>query len=346
VGHALWTDSLGANFGSENAAIYFRRMSGLQDVEGALPALGASALALAATAALAAGAAWLARRPRVPPPAAWAVAALALVAPAVGWARLDFTEALRALPAALLVALGATAWRAWRTPARRAALVPDLVLLTAGLASLARLGLSAGPHHYGFYLLPLGLLALGVVGLGRWPALLAPPGPGRLAAAAAAAGLLLGVAWPVVEASRGNYERHTATLDTARGRFRIIPDESLELVPLLAELRPGTRVVTVPNGAGWVYAAGQPWGDGTHSYLPLDLVGRYDDAHTVARWTRRPPEIIVWLHDRLGDASEFGAGPIGTDHGQGIARFVDRHYEVLATARQGAFYTVLTLRRR
>jgi hypothetical protein len=274
------------------------------------------------------------------------VAALALAAAAAGWARLDFTEALRALPAALLVALGATGWRAWRSPSLRAALVPDLVLLTAGLASLARLGLSAGPHHYGFYLLPLGLLAFGLVGLGRWPAFLAPPGPGRLAAAAAAAGLLLGVAWPVAVASRQNYRRHTATLETARGRFQIIPDESLELVPLLAELKPGTRVVTVPNGAGWVYAAGQPWGDGTHSYLPLDLVGGYGDAQTVARWTSRPPEVIVWLHARLGEAAEFGAGPIGTDHGQAIARFVDRHYEVLVPPRQGGFYSVLKLRRR
>lgn len=346
VGEALWTDSLGANFATENAAVFFRRMSGLQDWEGALPALGTSALALLATGALAAGAAWLARRPGLPVPGGWAVAAVALAAAAAGWARLDFTEALRALPAALLLALAATAWRAWRAPSQRAALVPDLVLLTAGLASLGRLGLSAGPHHYGFYLLPLGLLAFGVFGLDRLPAALSPPGPGRLAAAAAAAGLLLGVSWPAAEASRENYRRHTATLDTARGRFLIMPDESLTLVPLLAELPPGTRVITVPSGAGWVFAAGQPWGDGTHSYMPFDLVGGYDDARTVARWTRRPPEVIVWLHDHLADAAEFGAGPIGTDHGQGIARFVDRHYEVLAPARQGAFYSVLRLRRR
>jgi len=149
-----------------------------------------------------------------------------------------------------------------------------------------------------------------------------------------------------MEASRSNYARHTATLDTARGRFQIMPDESLTLVPLLAELPPGTRVITVPNGAGWVFAAGQPWGDGTHSYLPFDLVGGYDDAHTVSRWSSRPPDVIVWLHDHLSDASEFGAGPIGTDHGQAIARFVDRHYDVLVPARPGAFYSVLQLRRR
>ncbi|MCM2333254.1 MAG: hypothetical protein NDI82_04825, partial [Anaeromyxobacteraceae bacterium] len=202
-----------------------------------------------------------------------------------------------------------------------------------------------GPQHYGFYLLPLGLLAFGVVGLGRLPAWLAPPGPGRLAAAAAAAGVLLGVGWTVAESSRATYRLHTATLDTVRGRFRIIPDESLTLVPLLAELPPGTRVITVPNGAGWVYAAGQPWGDGTHSYLPLDLVGGYADERTAARWGASPPEVIVWLHRRLGDAAEFGAGPIGTDHGRAFARYVDSSYEVLTPARPGAPYSVLRLRR-
>jgi hypothetical protein len=344
VGDALWTDSLGANFAG-NAAVFFRRMAGLEDVPASIVAMGGSAAALLATAALAAGAAWLARRPGLPPAAAKGVAALALAGAALGWSRLDFQEALRALPAALLAALAATAWRAWRAPEARAALVPDLVLLAAGLASLGRLGLAVGPQHYGFYLLPLGLLAFGVVALGRLPALLSPAGPGRVAAAAAAAGLLLGLAWPVVEASRATYRLHTATLDTPRGRFLVIPDEALTLVPLLAELPPGTRTITVPSGAGWVFAAGQPWGDGTHSYLPLDLVGGYDDAHTVSRWSTRPPQVIVWLHGRLGDAAEFGAGPIGTDHGRAITRFVDARYEVLVPARPGAFYTVLQLRR-
>jgi hypothetical protein len=344
VGDALWTDSLGAAF-APNDAVFFRRMAGLENVGASLFGMGTSALALLATAALAAGAAWLARRPSLPAPGRVALAGLTLVAAALGWSRLDPTEALRALPAALLLALGAATLRSWRAADRRALLVPDLVLLTAGLAALGRLGLAVGPQHYGFYLLPPALLALGVVGMNRLPAHLSPPGPGRLAAAAAAAGLLLGVAWPVMQTSRAMYRRHTAELATSRGTFRIIPDESLTLVPLLSELRPGTPVITIPSGAGWVYASGQPWGDGTHSYLPLDLVGGYDDAHTVASWSSRPPEVIVWLHGRLGDAAEFGAGPIGTDHGRDIARFVEARYDVLVPARPGAPYTVLQLRR-
>lgn len=344
VGEPLWTDSLGANFAA-NAGVFFRRVAGLEDLAASLAGVARSAAALAGTAALAAGAAWVARRPALPAAGAWGVAAATAALAALGWAQLDFQEALRALPLALLAALAATAWAAWRAPERRAALAPDLVLLAAGLASLGRLGLAVGPQHYGFYLLPPGLLAFGVLALGRLPARLAPPGAGRLAAAAAGAGLLLGVAWPVGAASRDLYRLHTAVLDAPRGRFEIIPDESLTLVPLLAELPPGTRTVVVPQGAGWPFAAGQPWGDGTHGYLPLDLVGGYDDAHLVSRWATRPPEVVVWLHARLGDAAEFGAGPIGTDHGRALVRFVDRNYEVLAPARPGAPYTVLRLRR-
>ncbi len=344
VGRALWTDSLGANFAG-GSSVFFARMAGLDDAGASLAAVGQSALAFLATGALAAGAAWLARRPGLPAPAGWAVAGLALMAAALGWSRLPFEDALRALPLALLLGLAALVYRAWRSPDERPALTPELVLATAGLASLGRLGLATGPQHYGFYLLPPGLLALGVLGLGRLPAWLAPPGAGRLAAAATTAGLLLGVAVPVVETSRAAYRLHTATLDTPRGRFEIIPDESLSLVPLLAELPPGTRVVTVPQGVGWVFAAGQPWGDGTHSYLPFDFSGGYDDAHTVARWSRRPPDVVVWLHGRVRDAAEYGAGPIGTDHGQGLARLVDRRYQVLVPPRPGAPYSVLTLRR-
>jgi hypothetical protein len=94
-----------------------------------------------------------------------------------------------------------------------------------------------------------------------------------------------------------------------------------------------------------VYAAGQPWGDGTHSYFPLDLVGGYDDEHTVARWKAHPPQVIVWMNSHLSDAAEFGAGPLGTDHGRAIARFVDERYQVLSPPRPGAPYTVLELRR-
>ncbi len=55
--------------------------------------------------------------------------------------------------------------------------------------------------------------------------------------------------------------------------------------------------------------------------------------------------MVVWLHGRVRDAAEYGAGPIGTDHGQGLARFVDRRYQVLVPPRPGAPYSVLTLRR-
>lgn len=343
VGARLWDDSLGAMF-HPAAASFFRTQSGLDDAAGSLAGVGRSLLAFGLTAALAWGVGRVARRPSLP---RWSVAllsAVALAGCAAGWARMPWLDALRALPFVLGGALIATLAVAWRRPGLRPGLAPDLIVLVAALALLGRLGLAVRPSNYGFYLLPLGLVALGLVAFGRFPALLAPPGAGRGAAAAAAAGLLLGVAWQVVGISRAYLAFHTATLATSRGTFVVRPGEELTLVPLLARLPPGTPMVVLPSGAGYAYAAGQPWADGTHSYFPMDLAGGYTDEATVLRWRARPPEVVVWLDSRARHAREFGARALGEDHGVAIRRFLEARYVTLHPPTLTERYTVMRLR--
>jgi hypothetical protein len=75
------------------------------------------------------------------------------------------------------------------------------------------------------------------------------------------------------------------------------------------------------------------------------MVGRSDDAATVARWSVHPPEVVVWLPTHVGDAREFGARGLGVDYGLATARFVETRYVPIVTPTAARPFFVLQLRR-
>jgi hypothetical protein len=325
VGPGLWSENI---FFSANQSIatYARTTMGLDDVAGSLRAMLVSALLMVAALGAGWASAWIASGPgrrRAGLSAAVAACAAAALLAAGWWTPLDVS--LRALPLLGVGALGALAAAFVRCAVRRPALLPHLVLWAFALACLSRLGLRASPHHYGFYLTPVPVLAAVTVltgvagaaaGIRPWP---------RVSAAPALA-LLAGVGATCVATSWSWYETHLEPIASARGSLRLTPYD-LELAPkalaLLEALPQDARVIAVPVGTGLVFLSGRRWADTVFNYCPTDIPD--DGASLVRRWSADPPDAVLFIH---ADMSEFGSAPFGVGYAQEAFRWLDENYVV------------------
>jgi hypothetical protein len=268
------------------------------------------------------------------------------VGAALAYWRLDVFSQLRGLPLLLAGLLG---WRAvrWRRAGgdRRAALPPLLVLAFA-LGCVARMPLATGAFHYGFYLLPVPLVAFTLFWFVDLPAWL-PGRPVRLAAGAGA-GVVLALVVAHHRSSRFFYDRHNTVVSTPRGRMSLLDDVMgyptgrayADTVRLLQAQPAGTRVLVIPEGVGLAFLAGLDTVCGLHTLLPPELDGGFED-RVLACLEAAPPALVV----RVGlDVSEYGSRGFGEDYAQRIARWILAGYEPAAEFGPGGY--VLVLRRR
>ena len=311
IGPMLWRDNLlgVVNQGSEKFVLW---VMGVLDIKESLEAVGLSSLLLAMMLVLGLLVSRVLVGRKLPAAAAWAVVMASGLAAWFGYRLWQLHVHFRALPVAMTIVLAALGVLYARQPDRRAERLPHLLLWVFGFACLWRIPLNAKPHHYGFYLLPVGLVCLGVLLFAYAPRLAGEgPWPGRVFAAAGLGMLAASISLAVVD-SRQLYALHTYEVSTARGRLRIINRWRLEgpAIQALSRLPPETRLATVPQGAGLLYFAGLREGDTMFSYLPMEVVGAAD-ADLLSRLKGNPPDVVAWVGIPM---DEFGSHGFGFDY--------------------------------
>ncbi len=258
--------------------------------------------------------------------AAVAAVGIAFVVPSV----LLPSNFLRAMPLAMIVALGALlVARIRRAPAPfGGTATAQLVVWAFGLGSLGRIVFRVGPDHYGFFLIPATLVCLALMfcvylrdAVGGGPR-------ARRVVEACGVSLLVGAAASGLRASLPQYQASSAELVSPRAHMRVDPEgPEMTVVPLLARWPASTRASAVPEGAGFIFAAGLQTGlDGMTSYLPMEIPDDAADAQLVATWERAPPQVVIYT----GIGAEFGYAGFGADYGRRAYEWLSAKYRVVA----------------
>ena len=318
---------------------------GLADWTQALPSLWASARALGEAVLLLLVLALVQSQPWMPAWGVWVTGMLGAAGTAVVYGRLDVFTQWRVLPFLLAVLLAQQVAYWWRAGTERRLALPHLLMLVFALASLGRTPLTTGAFHYGFYLLPVPLLAFGVFWFRYLPGWL-PGRPTRLAAACGV-GLFAAVVFRHYQTSRALYDRHNTVVRTPRGAMCILDDLAgfpvgrayADTVQLLSRYPPETRVLVIPEGVGLTFMSGLTSVCGMHSFMPQELDGPFED-RLLACLTAAPPDLVVRVGLNLG---EQGSRGFGEDYAQKVATWIVAHYEPLAQIGPGGY--VLVLRR-
>lgn len=214
----------------------------------------------------------------------------------------------------------------WRQPERRTEWSAHLILWIFVTVCLSRILLRCSPRGYGFYLLPPGLVALGILLFDYAPRLVGSSGWPRRVVEAAGVGLFAGAALAALLVSNNSYALHTEEIATQRGRLYTIADGiQAPVVRALSVLPSETQVLAIPEGAGLVFMSGlRPTPDGMFSYLPVEIYGNYDDARILARWKTNPPDIVVIVKRPM---PEYGYRGFGIDYAIDLYAWVLKNYE-------------------
>jgi hypothetical protein len=295
---------------------------GLADWQNALGdvAISAARLALAFAPAVAAGFLLSEEGLRIAAPVA-AVIAFATVATA------NPLKVLRAVPIVVLVGLAGAAWRV----ARERTALAELLVWTFAAGALARIPLSAGAHHYGFYLLPVSLAALVPWVMQELPR--RRPDSATLASAAAV-GLAAGLCWGHGSVAQSMWAAHQTPIATARGTFFIrtsvgnipVGDYYSSALARLREYPPATTVMVAPDGIALAFFAGLPsWGR-RYTYYPPEVGGDEGDLRLRAELAADPPDLVVLMNILNLDA--YGVRGFGIDYARASVDWMRSRYGV------------------
>jgi hypothetical protein len=342
VGPTLWSGNLLGvlNPGSEKFVLW---AMGLVDLKGSLGAVGLSLLLLAITLGVGLVAARLLAGRRVPAAAAWAVVAALAAAAYFGYRYWQLHVHFRFLPVAMAIAVVAISVLFLKRRDRRPEWLVHLLLWVFGFACLWRILLNSKPHHYGFYLLPVGLVCAGVLFFAYAPRLAGSgPWPARVFGALGLG--MLGASVSLAFAGSGPlYKLHTYEVSTPRGRLRIINRWQLEgpAIQTLSGLPPETRLVTIPQGAGLLYFAGLREGDTMFSYLPMEVSDAAADAELLSRLKGNPPDVIAWVGIPM---EEFGSFGFGLDYATQSMAWI--HNEYVAVTNPAAAIVLMERKRK
>jgi hypothetical protein len=257
----------------------------------------------------------------------------AVVVPVIAFVGVPPEMALRGLPVLALLGFGETLRRLGRRTGDERAAAVDLVLWAFAIGALARLPLTAGAHHYGFYLLPVPLAVVLLLWFRRLPALLGgTPAVTRLCGSAAIA-MVATLAWTHLTASAAMYHQHTVHVVTPRGDLRLLDgvvggisvgQVYAATVERLRAYPPDTTVFAAPEGAGLAFLAGLPsWGRDLSYYPPA--TGPDDDARLRAALEEDPPGLAMFLN--VIDLRHYGAQGFGRDYATHSTAWLQQRYE-------------------
>jgi hypothetical protein len=327
VGAALWTANVGALF-NEGSRHYVRETMGLAAPLESLTNVAASLGALGALAGLAWLLAAVAERWRARTSHLRLLAAATGAAAFGAYALLPVSVPYAALPVLGVVALAGLAYRAVRIAPRDPVLAGEvlshLVLWVFAVGLLGRVILRSSPMHYGFFLLPPGIVCLGVLVFEYLPRLAGGRSQQYAMFGATAVGLLLGTLVTPIRASAFYFgDDQVVELRTPTTRMLLhAGSPELTIVPILQGYPADTRVIAVPEGAGLVFASGRRSGDHMSSYLPMELPAAEESA-LLQRWKSAPPDVIVWWRR---DELNHGYEGFGVDYAVRLAEWIEGHY--------------------
>jgi hypothetical protein len=335
IGSRLLTDNL-LTTGNAQAWTFFAHHMGFADLAESGAAWGYSAAALAGTVVMT----WLLSRifqRRSPATEMAALVSTAFCAAAIYY-WVPVLAPLRVLPlmAALTLILLASK-RAAELKSRFA----HLILWVFVLGCLCRIPLKAGAFHYGFYLIPVGLVGFAAFWFEYLPLALQR---GRKLCVAAGAAVLLTLTFAHWRESARVYALHTDELVAPRGHMRLLAPTGkwyAETIRVLRSFSPETKVLVIPQGAGLTFFSERRNPYSFHTLSPIDLCGSFDESGILKRLRSDPPDVIVLLK---ADAAEFGARGFGLDYGLDIATWIEREYQLYGSVGPDGFVT-MALRR-
>jgi hypothetical protein len=330
TGTRLWTDNLGAVMNQGNRAFVLGTM-GFNEVFTSLLLLTLSAAILIVVLGLGVAASLFLHRDRSAP-IRWTMTALPAAFAFAVYATLGTDLPLRLLPAVTIAFLAVLSWRFRYQPEQRAQILPALLLWVFTAGCLVRLGLQAGAFFYGFYLVPVPFVALGVLLFRDAPSLTGKAVWSRLAIGATGFGIVLGFAAAAFTTSSMFYSQHTMDVETQRGHILLRGEPwQKEVIAYLRKLPSNTRVAVIPQGAGILFLSGVRMAGGLYSYAPMEMSGNYTDDEVVRLFRSNPPDFIVRLTQ---DPGSFRYTGFGIEYGWETAKWMQMNYMPVAGNRE------------
>jgi hypothetical protein len=250
------------------------------------------------------------------------------------------------LAAAMLIGLTILSFR---RPEMRMHAWPLAILWALAAGSLCRMFFRAISYHYGFYLLPPGLVALAIFLFGTLPALWPAKPRFKTLCAYSAVGMFGALAATHLMRSSVLYAMHPMEIRTPRGVMDVIakqkfpksmffadapPEEMFELpigaywkdvLELLSQLPRDARVLIVPHGASsltFFSGLDDPYKD--YVTAAPTLHGRFDDDEFLEKVKREPPDFIV---KSKMDVSEYGQTGFGESYSKKTWAWLEPQYE-------------------
>ena len=324
-GHSLWRDNLFALL-SERNAYALAGLMGIRDLGASIQNLLYSALALSAIAGAGAGLnAW--RTKSAPKPkTTLAICAIFAMLAAGLYAALSPAVTFCVLPLMAVCAVLNLSWRWYKAGENRPAILAYLLLWLFAGALLARMGLKAGAYHYGFFMLPPAMLALGV----SWFS--GPRSPASFMRWGGA-GMFIGMICSHVLFSQNVYAMRTVVVDAPRGRMALFsnpgnPTGKLHAaaVNVLSQFAPETTALALPAGVGLVFFSGLRHPYGMYSFLAVEQTGTFDENYLLDHLKAEPPDLIVRA---LMSEEEWNVKGFGIDYATRSEAWIGANYEVL-----------------
>ena len=266
--------------------------------------------------------------------------ALSASAGALIYLLLSLELSFRLLPALGAGVLLALAWQYWRHPEKRGVLGPELLVWCCGVACLARMGLRTISYHYGFYLLPVALLAFGLLWFRQLPRWLGPYVRVQALFGWAGAGLFLGLIGAHLQISLAQYRAHTVVMDAPRGRLLVYnpPNRAptgrylADAIDLLSQMPPATRAIVVPQGTGLTFFSGLTNALGVFGYVETEFGGAWTDEALLEQLKAAPPDLVVWV---ASDTSEHGSGILGKTYAVKSWKWIVANYQPCVSIGRG-----------
>jgi hypothetical protein len=271
-------------------------------------------------------------------PAARRIGRLALLAVAAASILLGFTRGLPLIALAAVAFAAASLARARQDRPEAMRLLALLTWSTFALVLLAKLGLNARIHHYGFYLaLPAATVVIVIV-CGLAPRALAARDDragARWCRHLATMAVIAAVA-PYLVLSNALYRTKTVPVGSGADRFLATRADGYwqgvgvrDALAALESMRaPGDTLAVLPEGVMLNYLARMDSPLRVINLMPPELLA-FGEAEALRALAARPPRFVVLVHR---DVSEYGYPPFGSDprYGQRTVSWVVSRYRAVA----------------
>lgn len=354
AGQSLFVDNIFQMAIHPNYLLYARRLMGTDNLGGALlemvQSLGFFAAAFIAPVAIAH--AIHARKDPAPILSRMPLLAIGCAACAFGLYSFQSLEtAFRFVPVLSFGILAGVAVVLLKYKERRVHALP-IILYAFAVGSLGRMFFRTISYHYGFYLLPPGLLAVAVFGFDTLPSLWRAQPQFKKLCAAATTGVFAALVISHLRISTHLYTQRTYPIETPRGKMIITPTEIIakswfmemqpgereviyplptaeywnDIIQFLSKLPRDSRVLIVPHGSSsltFFSGLDNPYKD--YVTAAPTLKGRFDDEEFLEKVKREPPNYII---KSKMSVAEYGQAGFGKSYAVKTWEWLEPRYEL------------------